>query len=71
MDYFTHVVSKFWYRLYWGWMVACAVAIAIGTALALFAPSYHNFGKTYGLNSATLVLAVLFLAYACSLYFFL
>ncbi len=71
MDYFTHVVSKIWYRIYWGWMVATSLAVLAGTVLALYIPGYEHFGQTYGLNGATLILTLLFLVYSCSAYFLL
>jgi len=69
MEYFTHFVSRTWYRLFWGFAVVSSLLIAATAEAAHFIPALHRIGETYGLDNTTLYLAALELIYCCTLFF--
>ncbi|HEV7453990.1 MAG TPA: ATP-binding protein [Candidatus Saccharimonadales bacterium] len=69
VDDFMFHVSKVWYRIYWGTMVALNGAIVTLNLLAHKIPALHNIAQQYYLNSdVTLTLAGATLIYLVGLY---
>jgi PAS domain S-box-containing protein len=74
MNESIHAVAKYWYRLYWGIMVAGSLLVVGGALAYSFLPNVElvqSIGKTYRLDSTTLVIAVLNLIYVSSVYWYI
>jgi PAS domain S-box-containing protein len=69
MEYFTHFVSRTWYRLFWAYAVVSSFLIVAASAATHFVPALHQKGMMFGLDRTTLILAAVELAYCCSLFF--
>jgi PAS domain S-box-containing protein len=69
IDDFMFHVSKVWYRIYWGIIVALNVVVLGGWAAARFMPGFEKMGMDLNLDSlTTAVLAGMALFYALVLY---
>ncbi len=69
MDETIHVaVAKGWYRLYYGLMLICCVAILGLYALQLVAPEYQAYAHLVGIDTTAVILAGLQVAYSVTGY---
>jgi PAS domain S-box-containing protein len=71
MEYFTHFVSRTWYRLFWGFAATSSflvVAIALATR---FIPAIHHEGMLFGFDTTTLIVGAIELLYCCTVFFFI
>jgi len=71
MEYFTHFVSRTWYRLFWGFAVISSFLVVAACLAARFVPGVHRTGMQFGLDGVTLCLAAVELIYCCSIFFVL
>jgi PAS domain S-box-containing protein len=69
MEYFTHFVSRTWYRVFWGFAVISSLLVVAAAAATHFIPGFHRIGMLYGLDNTTLYLAALELVYCLSIFF--
>lgn len=63
VDYFQYQVNKFWYRLYWGIMLAFSLVVAGIYALSQYFGSFDHYADVLGINTAAMVLVSLNLLY--------
>lgn len=63
MDYFQYQVNKFWYRLYWAFLLGFSLVIVILYVISHFANGFGSLTETFALTETTLSLAVVNLLY--------
>ncbi|HSX17098.1 MAG TPA: ATP-binding protein [Patescibacteria group bacterium] len=69
LDDFMFHVSKVWYRIYWGLMLAVSVAVLGGSLAAKFIPSLHDVAARYYLGgNVTIALSATALVYLVLVY---
>lgn len=71
MESLMHQVAKFWYRLYWGVMVAASLGIVAAYITTRSVSSLQETGENFGLSTAGVVLTVLHLIFCLTAYWWL
>lgn len=71
MEYFTHFVSRMWYRLFWGFAVISSFLIVAAAVATRFVPAAHQVGTQLGFDTTTLIAAACELVYCCTVFPFI
>jgi PAS domain S-box-containing protein len=63
VDYFQYQVNKFWYRLYWAFLVVFTLLVIVLYILSHFITGFESYTDTFGLTYAAISLAAVNLIY--------